>query len=88
MSRRNDSDELGEGFVAGGKGCLGYYTASVVREIPIRQFWVDLNHRPRPYQGNAEWFYKNLQDRGDCRKPRPSYKATQIVGLIVGWSLN
>ena len=20
-----------------------------------------LNHRPRPYQGNAVWFYKNLQ---------------------------
>lgn len=23
--------------------------------------WVDLNHRPRPYQGNAVWFCKNLQ---------------------------
>ena len=30
------SDELCEGFVAGGKGCLGYCTASVVRENPIR----------------------------------------------------
>ena len=46
--------------------------------------WVDLNHRRRPYQGSAVWFYKNLQDRGDCQTPRKSYKATQIVGSIVG----
>ena len=34
--------------------------------------WVDLNHRPRPYQGCVIRFYKNLQDRGDCQ-------STQVV---------
>ena len=32
--------------------------------------WVDLNHRPRPYQGSVVRFYKNLQDRGDCQSTR------------------
>src|SRR4029077_18072221 len=29
--------------------------------------WVDLNHRPRPYQCSVVRFYTNLQDRGDCQ---------------------
>src|SRR6266850_6862283 len=46
--------------------------------------WVDLNHRPRPYQGSAVRFY-NLQDRGDCQTARKSYKTAYIVGYFVGW---
>jgi hypothetical protein len=34
--------------------------------------WVDLNHRPRPYQGSVVRFYNNIQDRGDCQTPRKS----------------
>src|SRR6266853_3104057 len=48
--------------------------------------WVDLNHRPRPYQGSTTRFYNNLQDRGDCQNTRKSYKASYVVGWIVGWS--
>ena len=47
--------------------------------------WVDLNHRPRPYQGNAVRFYNNIQDRGDCQTPRKSYKTSHFVGWVVGW---
>ncbi len=46
--------------------------------------WVDLNHRPRPYQGNAVRSYKNLQARGGCPSTCKSHKTTQIVGWIVG----
>jgi hypothetical protein len=42
--------------------------------------WVDLNHRPRPYQGNVVRFYNNIQDRGDCQTPRKSYKTARSVG--------
>lgn len=42
--------------------------------------WVDLNHRPHPYQASAVWFYKNLQDRGDCHTPRKPYKTIQTAG--------
>jgi hypothetical protein len=47
--------------------------------------WVDLNHRPRPYQGSAVRFYNNIQDRGDCQTPRKSYKTSHFVGWVVGW---
>jgi len=47
--------------------------------------WVDLNHRPRPYQGNAVRFYNNIQDRRDCQTPRKSYTTSHFVGWIVGW---
>src|SRR5580704_751836 len=47
--------------------------------------WVDLNHRPRPYQGSVVRFYNNLQDRGDCQTTRKSYKTSHIVGWVVGW---
>ena len=47
--------------------------------------WVDLNHRPRPYQSGLIWFYNNLQDRGDCQNTRKSYKTSYVVGWIVGW---
>jgi hypothetical protein len=49
--------------------------------------WVDLNHRPRPYQGSVVRFYNNLQDRGDCQTTRKSYKTSVLwVGLWVGKS--
>src|SRR5258708_29465024 len=47
--------------------------------------WVDLNHRPRPYQSSVVRFYNNLQDRGDCQTTRKSYKTSYVVGWIVGW---
>jgi hypothetical protein len=47
--------------------------------------WVDLNHRPRPYQGSVVRFYSNLQDRGDCQTTRKSCKTSQVVGWVVGW---
>ena len=47
--------------------------------------WVDLNHRPRPYQRSVVRFYNNLQDRGDCQTTRKSYKTPHIVGWVVGW---
>jgi hypothetical protein len=47
--------------------------------------WVDLNHRPRPYQGRVVRFYNNIQDRGDCQTPRKSYKTSHSVGWVVGW---
>ncbi len=46
--------------------------------------WVDLNHRPRPYQGSVVRFYNNIQDRGDCQSTRKSYKTSYSVGWIVG----
>src|SRR6267143_1554990 len=46
--------------------------------------WVDLNHRPRPYQGSVVRFC-NLQDRGDCQTTRKSYKTEALVGWVVGW---
>ena len=48
---------------------------------------MDLNHRPRPYQGSVVRFYKNLQDRGDCQTPRKSCKTAHFVGWVVGWKL-
>ena len=53
--------------------------------------WVDLNHRPRPYQGCVNRFYKvykNLQDRGDCQTPRKSCKTSHFVGWVVGWKIS
>src|SRR5258708_28271175 len=47
--------------------------------------WVDLNHRPRPYQGSVVRFYNNLQDRGDCQNTRKSHKTSHFVGWVVGW---
>jgi hypothetical protein len=47
--------------------------------------WVDLNHRPRPYQSSTIRFYNNLQNRGDCQNTRKSYKTSYVVGWIVGW---
>jgi hypothetical protein len=47
--------------------------------------WVDLNHRPRPYQSSTVRSYNNLQDRGDCQNTRKSYNTSQFVGWIVGW---
>ena len=49
--------------------------------------WVDLNHRPRPYQSSVIWFYNNLQDRGDCQNTRKSYKTSHFVGWVVGWKI-
>jgi len=46
---------------------------------------VDLNHRPRPYQGGVVRFYNNLRGRGDCQTTRKSYKTSHIVGRVVGW---
>jgi hypothetical protein len=45
---------------------------------------VDLNHRPRPYQGSVVRFYNNIQDRGDCQTTRKSYKTQVFVGWVVG----
>ena len=50
--------------------------------------WVDLNHRPRPYQSSVIWFYNNLQHRGDCQNTRKSYKTSQFVGWVVGRNLS
>jgi len=47
--------------------------------------WVDLNHRPRPYQASVVRFYNNLQNRGDCQATRKSYKTQVFVGWVVGW---
>jgi hypothetical protein len=47
--------------------------------------WVDLNHRPRPYQSSVVRFYNNLQDRGDCQTTRKSHKTSHFVGWAVGW---
>jgi hypothetical protein len=47
--------------------------------------WVDLNHRPRPYQPSVVRFYNNLQDRADCQTTRKSYKTEALVGWVVGW---
>ena len=49
--------------------------------------WVDLNHRPRPYQCSVIWFYNNLQDRGDCQNTRKSHKTSHVVGWVVGWEI-
>ena len=49
--------------------------------------WVDLNHRPRPYQGSVVRFYNNLQDRQHCQNTRKSYKTSHVVGWIVGWKI-
>ncbi len=46
---------------------------------------MDLNHRPRPYQGSVVRFYNNLQDRGDCQTTRKSHKTSHFVGWVVGW---
>src|SRR5215467_12933923 len=35
--------------------------------------WVDLNHRPRPYQTSTVRFHNNLQDRGDCQNTCKSH---------------
>ena len=32
--------------------------------------WVDLNYRPRPYQGSVVRFYNNIQYRGDLSLPK------------------
>ena len=56
--------------------------------IPLRGnwwAWVDLNHRPRPYQASVVRFYNNLQNRGDCQTTRKSYKTYVFVGWTVGW---
>jgi hypothetical protein len=42
--------------------------------------WLDLNHRPRPYQSSVVRFYNNLQDRGDCQTTRKSHKTSHFVG--------
>src|ERR1700687_5284371 len=34
--------------------------------------------------GSVDWFYNNLQGRGDCQTTRKSYKTTRIAGWIVG----
>jgi hypothetical protein len=47
--------------------------------------WVDLNHRPRPYQSSTVRFYNDLQDRGDCQNTRKSYETSHAVGWVVGW---
>jgi hypothetical protein len=47
--------------------------------------WLDLNHRPRPYQSSVVMFYNNLQDRGDCQTTRKSHKTSHFVGWVVGW---
>src|ERR1700739_3130611 len=44
-----------------------------------------LNHRPRSYQSSQNWYYNNLQDRGDCQNTRKLYKTPHVVGWIVGW---
>jgi len=46
---------------------------------------VDLNNRPRPYQGIVVRIYNNLQDRGDCQTTRKSHKTSHFVGRVVGW---
>ena len=38
--------------------------------------WVDLNHRPRPYQGNPVRFYNNLQE---SQEPRGLPKYLQVA---------
>ena len=55
-----------------------YEGGIVNRRVFIDDFewwaWLDLNHRPRPYQRSVVRFYNNLQDRGDCQTTRESYK--------------
>ncbi len=41
--------------------------------------WVDLNHRPRPYQCGANRFFNNLQNRGDCQTPHKSLNIAQDI---------
>ena len=80
--------------VTGRQTALGESPASRKSENPrintrdLGWAWVDLNHRPRPYQGSVVRFYKNLQDRGDCRTPRKSYKAAQNRGFNCGFETN
>jgi len=35
----------------------------------------------------VDWFYNNLQERGDCQTTRKPYKTTRIVGWVVGWKI-
>ena len=45
--------------------------------------WVDLSHRPHPYQRSVDRFYNNLQERGDCQTTRKPHKTIRIVGWVV-----
>jgi hypothetical protein len=47
--------------------------------------WVELNHRPRPYQRIVVRFYNNPQDHGDCQITRKSCKKWVFVGWVLGW---
>src|SRR5215472_10800515 len=55
--------------------------------------WVDLNHRPRPYQASTVRFHNNLQDRGDCHNTCKSHKTSHlwvelwVDNLGLGWQL-
>jgi len=33
----------------------------------------------------VDWFYNNLQQRGDCQNTRKSHKTSSFVGWVVGW---
>src|SRR5208283_5390199 len=80
------------GMMSASEGCVEARQGS--RNVPLLGTrksgknwwaWVDLNHRPRPYQGNVVRSYNNIQDRGDCQTPRKSYKTSEFVGWVVGW---
>src|SRR4029077_16797621 len=45
----------------------------------------DSNPRPLPWTFCLDWFYNNLQDRGDCQTTRKSCKTSHFVGWVVGW---
>jgi hypothetical protein len=91
MKARNISSASGlSGFLANLRLLRVIVTGGRIRNTRINTgdlwwAWVDLNHRPRPYQGRVVRFYKNIQDRGDCQTPRKSYKTPHSVGWIVGW---
>jgi len=46
---------------------------------------VDLNHQPRPYQGNPVRFHNDLQD---IQEPRGLPKYLQVVQDIANWGLD
>jgi len=33
----------------------------------------------------VDWFYNNLQERGDCQNTRKSHNTSHFVGWVVGW---
>src|SRR5260370_34575973 len=85
LCRRYSSTKSESTGCIGAVGRLKFSTIPSYATLMEWWAWVDLNHRPRPYQGSVVRFYNNLQDRGDCQNTRKSYKASQSVGWVMGY---